>query len=286
MGTATLLTALIAAIAIGPAGTAAPVAQPAAGPPAVAPSPGAADAANAAHPLKEIGRVRVTTPFCKSALEVADVGIDIALENDLRIANIEGTFRRAQLDQGVPSKGAAIADLRKQYVVLRASAVAGDGVMKRLKELGGRAPTAEQARAMLGFADALSAAIYRQKELADVIGRTITILENHPIVTDEQHERMIQAAIRQSNGYNPITLDSGAHGDDDEDQRVALDLADEQASLNRGNRNASAGAAASVLDPATVLSIDAATDLQKRAIPVTTDENTASDRIDAAFNAC
>jgi len=250
------------------------------------PPPSPTVSAPAQSPLREIGHVRATTPFCKATLETADLGIEIALGNDLRLQDIEGTFRHAQLDRGIPLKAAALQSLRRQYVSLRAATVAGDGVMKQLKSQAAGAPTPEQAKAMASFADALAGALFRQKTLADTVGRAVVILENHPMITDEEHDRSVQSAIRQGGGYNSVTIDNGAHSDDDQDALVTRNMEVQQGALNRGMRNATNGYEGSVLDTGTALSADVAGDIEARSKPILKDEGTASDRLDAAFNGC
>lgn len=304
MGSAYSATTLVALMTFGlavlPAASRAADGSPAPAPSAVASAipastgQGSASAAPAA-PLPEIGHVRATTLFCTTTLNIADLGIQVALANDLRLQGIEGMLRHVKLDYSLIAKSAALESLRKQYVALREAALAGNSLAKRLRDAAATAPTPEQATAMTSFADALGGASSRQRDMADTVGRAIAVLQNHPMITDEAHEQMLQSAIWANGGYDTKstilanglsgpTLESNSHGDDDPDLRVTQVMQREQARLNQGFRSGSPEDSA--LDTTTMLAGKIASELQERSLPILDDEKTASNRMDAAFKGC
>jgi len=244
MGGVSSTTALIAAIL-----SASPAASPSALP--VAPGPTAAPMDGA---LKEIAHVRVTTPFCKTALEETTAGVEIVMANDQRIADTARTLRTADFDYSDLGKKNAVIQLSAQFVALKAAATEGNRTMAELTALTKDAPTPDQQRALLAFGEALDGALMRQKRLGDVIARMTVVLDNMPRVDEFQENANEMAAI--------------------ESQNYAFAYKDPQGPLAH-------------LPPTlkAIASSDADV-LEYRATPIQRDEDTAAERIDAAFSAC
>ncbi len=155
-------------------------------------------------PLREIGHVRVTTPFCKAILERATTAINIAVEDDLKLANAVTWLRKADLDSSQLAKYKSTNEFRRQYVSLRALAVEGESVMGEFRKQAKAAPTDEQRAALDKFADALAGAIHRQKKLAEDLGRYLAFLDTHdPLTNDERAEIETQIIANQSNPLVP-----------------------------------------------------------------------------------
>lgn len=158
----------------------------------------------AAGPLREIGRVHVTTPLCKALLEQADAGILTVLSNDNRLLRIEDTLRTVDLDKNVITKFNGAANLRDQYVQLRRATVDANGIMQHFREDAATAPTASEKEALRRFADALDGALHRQKVLADTLSRFVVYLDTHdPLDSrDSRHDpTSLEIARLQQQAY-------------------------------------------------------------------------------------
>jgi hypothetical protein len=204
--------------------------------------------------LREIGRVRATTTFCKAALEHAVSGIDIVLEDDSRLAEVEFHLRRIDLDSSDLAKYLNTGILNKRYVELRRAAVTGDGILKEFKADAARAPTNEQKVAMLSFADALDGALVRQKRLADAIGRVVAYFDSHNPIGAEEHDKMEFEAIESQNRADAP--------------------------------HPAEGAQALVPETLSEIAKNAATELAQRQAPIEADENDAAQKIEPAFAGC
>lgn len=205
-------------------------------------------------PLREIGRVRATTPFCRTELTHAFAGITALLENDSRLGEAQATMRRLNLDSNVVVKANGTQELNRRYVAMRAADVSGRDSIKSLKREAVNAPTQTQHKALLSLANALDGALKRQKDLADALGRLVVYLDNHQPIDQEMHEQMQFDAIVSQNRY-------------------------------RVDRSAE-GPLATVPDSLTTIAKQGADELEERARPLADDENDAAARIEAAFTGC
>lgn len=220
----------------------------------VAAAPPATAAVRSDAPLREIGRVRATTPFCRTALTHALAGITVLTENDSRLREAQATMRRVDLDSSVVVKAAGAEELNRQYVAMRAADVTGRGSIELLKNEAADAPTATQKKAILSLANALDGALNRQKGLADALGRLVVYVDNHDPVDKDTHDRMQFDAILSQSRMHAI--------------RPAQ------------------GALSTVPDSLTTITKQGADELEERARLMTDDENDAASRIDAAFAGC
>lgn len=232
--------------------------QPAAAlpPPATNPAPAPK---STERPLREIGRIRVTTPLCKALVGDAVRAIDIETENDRRLAVAETTLQTVDLDSNQIVKHRGVQDITRQFVALRAAAVEGNGVLRDFRERAKAATTDEQRGNLKLFADSLDGALHRQKTLADDIGRLIAYLDAHEPIDKDAHDAMI---------FNALLLEN-----DRRFPHTAFDVRD-------------FGPLAGVPEPLSTTSKNAAAELAKRAEPIAADEDAAAARIDPAFAGC
>jgi hypothetical protein len=221
-------------------------------------SPSAAPASSAA-PLKEIGRVRVTTPFCRELLAKASGAIAIENDNDARLSAAFYTLAHVDLDSSPIAKHRGTVDLTERFVELRKAAVDGNEIMRDFRERAKGASDPSQRDALITFANALDGALHRQKTLADDLGRLIAYLDAHEPLSKEDHDELVFEAIRaQGDARSPLTaFDPRAFGP-----------------------------TAGVPDMLSTTAKNASVDLQQRAEPIAEDETTAAARIDPAFSRC
>ncbi len=230
--------ALAALLALAPASALA-IAPPASHGPAPSPAP-------SEKPLLEIGRVRATTPFCRKMADQASGAVDTTLFADRQIVSFSAALRKIDLDSSQLAKYRGTEDVRKRYAALRATAVEGEEAKA--------ADTEEQRAALVSFADALGGAVYRQKKLAEDLGRYLAFLDASEPLSDEDHDR-IQRSVLANAGNAAAPHDP--FGD--------LNMVPE--TLSHSARGA-------------------ADELDQRALAIGKDEDTAADRIDAAFKGC
>ena len=216
---------------------------------APAPSPAPTE-----KPLKEIGRVRATTPLCRSMLEHATVAVNVVLDNDAKIAQTEATLRSVDLDSSAIAKFQGTKQITREYVALRRASVDGIGTAKQLREEAQNAPTDEQKHALTSFADALAGAIYRQKKMAEDMGRFIAYLDSQEPLTEEERDEMrvqlLEHASDRTIGHNPF-----------------------------GDLN-------SLPETLSKQAKEAADQWHVRTLPIADDEDTAAKRIEPAFAGC
>src|ERR1700688_409040 len=168
---------------------------------ATAPSPSPAPSPTEA-PLREIGRVHVTTPLCKTLATHAVVAANLALEDDRKITLTLGTLRGVDLDKNIIAKNRGTDQIRRQYAALRAGAVQAESEMKKFREAVKEVTNAEQRAALETFANALDGALNRQKKLADDLGRYIAWLDAQEPLTDQERADMERSLLA---GLNPAT---------------------------------------------------------------------------------
>ena len=220
---------------------------------ATAPSPSPAPSPTEA-PLREIGRVHVTTPLCKTLATHAVVAANLALEDDRKITFTLGTLRGVDLDKNIIAKNRGTDQVRRQYAALRAGAVQGEAEMKKFREALKEMTNDEQRAALGKFADALDGAISRQKKLAEDLGRYIAWLDaQEPLSDQERSDAEKNALMNQSN----LTVPHNPFGD----------IHNVPETLSHSAKRA-------------------AEELETRATLIYRDEDTAADRIDTAFKGC
>ena len=229
--------------------------------PAPAPTPSTASSpiAGSAETLREIGRVRATTPFCHGLIENAIRAVAIETENGRRLGALEDSLRVVDLDKSQIAKARGTHDLTKRYVDLRAAAVEGDGLMKQFRKDAKMAPDDEQRASLVAFADSVDGALHRQKTLADDVGRLVAYLDTHDPIDKDAHDALV---------FNAILLESDARF-----PHTRFDPRD-------------FGPFATVPDSLSTTVKNAADELVNRAAPIAGDEENAAARIDAAFAHC
>ena len=211
-------------------------------------------------PLREIGRIHVTTPLCKSLVGDAVRAINIEAENNGRLTLAEHTLETVDLDSNQLVKHNAVANITRQYVTLRAAAVEGNGLMRDFLKNTKTVASEEQRANLTSFAEALDGALHRQKVLSDDLGRLIAYLDAHEPIDKDTHDSMIFHAIVEQN-----------------DRRFFHSIFDQRNYF---------GPAANVPDQLSTTARNAAEEIRTRAEPVETDEIAAATRIDPAFAGC
>ena len=229
--------------------------------PESSPSPESRAAGSSATsaPLKEIGRIRVTTPLCKALVGTAARAVAIETENDRRLAIAETTLSTIDLDRNELLKYQGVREITKQYVDLRTSALAGNQLMRDFREQAKAAPTFEQRDSLKTFADALDGALRRQRLLADDIGRLVAYLDAHPPISRDDREELIFDALR---AQNTVRLSREIF-----DARIVGPFADVPDSLSNAARRAGI-------------------EIARGATLIDTDESAAAKRIEPAFLRC
>jgi len=216
--------------------------------------PTPAQSPSAQSTLRLIGRVHATTSLCRSALEHANVGIKILVENDARIADSTSELRHAGFDKNVLTKENALQYLREGAALIAKQASEGNATMKELKAEAVAATSDSQRHDLLVFQESLDGALMRQKRLADHLGRMVVYLDNHQqIDADTRADLELQAVVQQSFKGAYHDPKGPFHQVPDSLDTVAGTVADE---------------------------------LDRREQDVQTDEGTAADRIDSAFAKC
>jgi hypothetical protein len=205
-------------------------------------------------PLREIGRVHVTTPLCKTLATRAVVAANLALEDDRKITFTLGTLRGVDLDKNIVAKNRGTDQIRREYVALRAGAVQGEAEMKKFREALKEVTNDEQRAALEKFADALDGALYRQKKLAEDLGRYIAWLDSQEPLTDQERADAEKNALMNQSNLNVVHNPFG-------------DIHNVPESLSHASKRA-------------------ADELDTRATLIYRDEDTAADRIDMAFKGC
>jgi hypothetical protein len=205
-------------------------------------------------PLLEIGRVRVTTPLCKTLATHAGIAANRALDGDRTVVVTARSLRSVDLDKNVILKHRGSEELRREYAALHASATQGESEMKKFREALKAETNDEQRAALEKFADALDGALHRQKKLAQDMARYIAWLDTQEPIDDVARAAQERDILFRANNFgrpkNPF-------GD-------ANDIPD---TLNKSAQRA-------------------ADELELRELAVSKDEDTAADRIDTAFKGC
>ena len=227
----------------------------------LSPSPAPSSAASNADgsPLKEIGRIRVTTPLCKVLVFAAAEAVAIETENDRRITTAVSTLQTIDLDRNELAKYQGVREITKQYAELLRSSLAGNQIMREFRQQAKTAATLEQRENFKSFADALDGALRRQRLLADDIGRLTAYLDAHPPITTADHTTLVFNALLAEN-----------------DLRLSRQIFDARVD----------GPLANLPESLSTTAKSVGFEIARRAEPIDADERAASARIDPAFSRC
>jgi len=229
-----------------------------------APSPAPSAAADA---LKEIGRIHATTPLCRTLATRATLAANIAIDEDRKIAFTVVTLRQIKLDQNIIVKTRGADQLRRQFVAWRAAAVEGEAEMRRFREDAKLVTDPEQKKALIKFADALAGVLFRQKKLADDLGRYIAWLDAQVPLTDQ-----VDASTAPGPG--------GSTARSDVEKSIAMNQSNQNMVHNPwGDTN-------NIPETLDKSARRAADELVIRTVPILKDEDDAASRIDPAFKGC
>ena len=213
-----------------------------------------APAATAPSPLKEIGRVRATTTFCRSVLQDTLAGISVVLDNDVRLGDAASAMRQVYYDGNPVATNNRLRTLLGDYVAVRDETLNGRRSIQQLKSQAEHATSDAQKAALMSLANALDGALARQKLLGDVVGRFTLYADSHQPIEDEKLARML---IDPSRPGQELTFPRSAIG--------PVSAAPSQLWTNPKH------------------DID---EIEQSAHLLNGDEQTAADRIDPAFSGC
>jgi hypothetical protein len=199
------LTVLAAALLAAPA--------PAPAPEAVAPAPAVSSPAPSASgasdeklgALKEIGHVKATTAFCQAIIDHASKAVTLGIDNDQRISVVVQTLRTHDFDLNLLSKNRVLLDLSNQNGPLTEQAVAAEKAAKALRVDAATAPTPEEAKELIAFADALDGALHRQRTIARDVASMIAIFNAHPVITKEERDEAVLNEQLKDNYRGAVT---------------------------------------------------------------------------------
>lgn len=237
-------------------------------PPSAPMQPSPAPSASAEPALQEIGRIRATTPLCRSLATHATVAANIAIDEDRKIAFTVVTLRQIKLDQNIIVKRRSTDQLRRQYVAWRAAAVQGEVEMKRFREDAKLVTDPDQKEALVQFANALAGVLYRQKKLADDLGRYIAWLDSQDPLTEE------------TDASSSTTPGSTSTSRADIAKSIAMNQS------NQGLVHNPWGDATNAPETLDKSARRAADELVIRIAPIAKDEDDTAARIDPAFKGC
>jgi hypothetical protein len=231
--------------------------------------PSPAPSVTAEPALKEIGRIHATTPLCRTLATRATLAANIAIDEDRKIAFTVGTLRTIKLDQNVIFKTRSTDQLRRQFVAWRAAAVEGEAEMRRFREDAKQVTDPEQKKALVLFADALAGVLFRQKKLADDLGRYIAWLDAQESLTDQPDA---------STGSTPSAVSANSRSGIE--KSIAMNQSNQNMVHNPwGDNN-------NVPETLDKSARRAADELVIRTVPIAKDEDDAASRIDPAFKGC
>jgi hypothetical protein len=156
-------------------------------------------------PLREIGHVKATTPFCQAIIDHATKAVTLGIDNDHKIGVVVQTMRSSDFDTSLLSKNNALHELGLQYAPLTEQAVAAEKAAKALRVDAQQAPTPEEAKELTAFADALDGALHRQRTIARDLASMIAIFNMHPNVTPMEREEAVMNEQLNENYRGNIT---------------------------------------------------------------------------------
>ncbi len=172
--------------------------------PSTSPSP-AALSAQVLAPLKEIGRVKATTTFCKTIVDHATAAVERGIDNDGKIALEVHALRVSDFDANALTKANALQLLLAYNSTLGVQAVAAEKAAKALRVDAASAPTPEQAKNLIAFAAALDGALHRQRTVARDVASMIAIFGHRPQMTKMERDELVIEAQRAENNRGSQT---------------------------------------------------------------------------------
>jgi hypothetical protein len=136
-------------------------------------------AAGVIEPLREIGRVKAHTPFCKTFLAHSSLGVSSALEFERQLLIAVGKLQNVDLGDEL-HKHKTLEQARKNINLLADLALAGRAELQELKDL---PVDDERHEAMVDFVDALDGAKGRQMTIARKLSKAYGTIAEMPVYT-------------------------------------------------------------------------------------------------------
>ena len=165
--------------------------------------------ASVIEPLREIGRVRARTAFCKAFLAHASLGVSSALDFERSLLATLADFRSAKLGDEL-NKHKSLKQLEKDLNRLADLSLAGRAELEELKSL-----ETDPARheALLEFANALNGAKGRQMELARKLAGSFAIIAEQPVYTNVtlpgDRSESVNNAFAKRGSLSPTSMATG-----------------------------------------------------------------------------
>jgi hypothetical protein len=132
------------------------------------------------EPLREIGRIKARTPFCRAFLEHASVGVGSAIAFEMALLDTVRDFRHAKLGDEL-GKYQSLRKLEADLNRLADLSLAGRDQLEELKNI---PADSERHQELVDFANALNGAKGRQMDLARKLSRTYGRLAEQPVYTN------------------------------------------------------------------------------------------------------
>jgi hypothetical protein len=145
---------------------------------AATPVPSAPPADQSGPPLREIGRVRAATPFCKAVVEKSATAVGTAFDTDNVIALIVSDMRRVDLDSSILKNRAGIAELFERYATLGALTEQGDRDIRALRTQIKESTDDDERADLSAFANSLAGAIGRQRQLRQELANILSTAQS------------------------------------------------------------------------------------------------------------
>jgi hypothetical protein len=191
-----------------------------------APQPSATSyGASIIEPLREIGRVKARTVFCKAFLAHAELGVSSALDFERTLLDTLFHFRSAKLGDEL-NKHKSLKQLEKDLNRLADLSLAGRSELEELKSLD---TDPDRHQALVDFVNALNGAKGRQMDLARKLSRTYGIIAEQPVYSnvtlpgDLSDANSVADAFRSRGSNSPTVMATGSILDNREYAR-ALEL--------------------------------------------------------------
>jgi hypothetical protein len=131
--------------------------------------------------LREIGRVRAVSPFCKAVVAQSGDAVGAAFDADSRISLLISSLSRVDLDSSVFANQNGLREMEQRYTTLRDATAKGDQIVKELRKQIAASTDPQERAALFAFANALGGAIGRQVQFLKDYGRVLSYAEElHP----------------------------------------------------------------------------------------------------------
>jgi hypothetical protein len=130
--------------------------------------------------LREIGRVRAVTPFCRAVVDASTNAVNFAFEGDARIALLISSLTKIDLDTSELKKQAGLVEMRQRYDDLQRVTAQGDKQVKDLRVKINASTDPQERAKLLAFANAIGGAIGRQRQLFKDYGQILATAEDMP----------------------------------------------------------------------------------------------------------